>query len=139
MYRVEQALERIVGVKPAFMRPPYGYYNDTVRSIAASRGQTVVMWDLDSGDADGKTVSQSEAIYQNAVDLKVNNLLALNHETERENKFCPNPMRYHSKLARNHRRYPHPVCHQAATGKRLQCKFGVQATCPSKFSDQINL
>ncbi|CCO29969.1 hypothetical protein BN14_03993 [Rhizoctonia solani AG-1 IB] len=39
MWRVEQALQRIIGVNPAFMRPPYGNYNDNVREAAGVRGQ----------------------------------------------------------------------------------------------------
>jgi len=39
MWRVEQALERIVGKAPAFMRPPYGNYNDLVRQVSQQRGQ----------------------------------------------------------------------------------------------------
>lgn len=33
------ALERIIGVTPALMRPPYGSYNDVVRTVSAERGQ----------------------------------------------------------------------------------------------------
>lgn len=73
MYEVELALERIVGLAPAFMRPPYGNYNDLVRQVSASRNQSrtsesrsqiafalvlihpipmlpVVLWDFDSQD-----------------------------------------------------------------------------------------
>jgi len=40
MWRVEQALQRIVGKVPAFMRPPYGSYNNLVRQVSKQRGQT---------------------------------------------------------------------------------------------------
>lgn len=39
MWKIEQALERIVGKAPAFMRPPYGNYNNLVRQVAKQRGQ----------------------------------------------------------------------------------------------------
>ncbi|KAL0066781.1 hypothetical protein AAF712_006173 [Marasmius tenuissimus] len=45
--KVEQALQRIAGVTPAFMRPPFGSYNDLVREVAAERGQKVVIWDFE--------------------------------------------------------------------------------------------
>ncbi|KAJ1301560.1 hypothetical protein OPQ81_008808 [Rhizoctonia solani] len=48
MWRVEQALQRIIGVTPAFMRPPYGSYNDNVRNAASVRGQKLAIWDFDS-------------------------------------------------------------------------------------------
>ena len=34
------ALERIIGVTPALMRPPYGSYNDLVRTVVDSRNQS---------------------------------------------------------------------------------------------------
>lgn len=40
MWKVEQALERILGVAPAFMRPPYGNYNNLVRQVAKERNQS---------------------------------------------------------------------------------------------------
>jgi len=33
------ALQRIIGVQPAWMRPPYGNINDQVRLAATTRGQ----------------------------------------------------------------------------------------------------
>jgi len=80
MYRMEEAFSRILGIKPAFMRPPYGNYNKTIEDIAAQRGQSLVLWDWDTGDADGNTTSQSEAVYNDAASAK--NALILEHETE---------------------------------------------------------
>jgi len=80
MSRVEEALERIIGVKPAFMRPPYGNYNDVVRQVAAARGQSLVTWDFDSGDSTGSTAAQSNAAYDKLADSHPSTILALNHE-----------------------------------------------------------
>jgi peptidoglycan/xylan/chitin deacetylase (PgdA/CDA1 family) len=80
LWRIEQALERIVGKTPAFMRPPYGEYNDLVRQVVKQRGQSVAMWDFDSQDSLGATVSQSEKHYRDAVAKNPPNMLALNHE-----------------------------------------------------------
>ncbi|ELU37258.1 carbohydrate esterase family 4 protein [Rhizoctonia solani AG-1 IA] len=41
MWRVEQALMRIIGANPAYMRPPFGKYNDNVLRASAVRGQKV--------------------------------------------------------------------------------------------------
>jgi peptidoglycan/xylan/chitin deacetylase (PgdA/CDA1 family) len=84
MYRMEEAFSRIIGIKPAFMRPPYGSYNDNIQSLAAARGQALALWDWDTGDADGNTTAQSEAVYQDVINAKVNNALILEHETEGE-------------------------------------------------------
>ncbi|KAK0194076.1 carbohydrate esterase family 4 protein [Armillaria mellea] len=81
MWRVEQALQRIVGVVPAFMRPPYGNYNDLVLQASYIRGQKVVLWDFDSGDSVGASVQDSESTYDSTISQHPSTLLALNHET----------------------------------------------------------
>ncbi|KAJ6620018.1 glycoside hydrolase/deacetylase [Mycena sp. CBHHK59/15] len=81
MWRVELAMQRILGVTPAFMRPPYGNYNNLVRQASYIRNQSLVIWDFDSGDSTGSTVAQSEALYKSVVSSHPNTLLALNHET----------------------------------------------------------
>ncbi|KAJ8468381.1 hypothetical protein ONZ45_g17262 [Pleurotus djamor] len=81
MWRVELALQRICGVQPAFMRPPYGNYNDLVRSAAAVRGQKLAIWDFDSGDSLGASTSQMRNAYNNIANQRPNTILALNHET----------------------------------------------------------
>ncbi|KAF8896035.1 carbohydrate esterase family 4 protein [Infundibulicybe gibba] len=80
MWRVEQALQKIVGVTPAFMRPPYGNYNNLVRQASAVRGQSLVIWDFDSGDSVGATPAQSKASYDGLVGGHPSTILALNHE-----------------------------------------------------------
>ncbi|EEB89647.1 hypothetical protein MPER_12235 [Moniliophthora perniciosa FA553] len=82
MWRVEQALQRIIGVTPAFMRPPYGNYNDLVRQASAVRGQSLVNWDFDSGDSVGASPEQSKSDYANLIQQHPNTVIALNHETE---------------------------------------------------------
>ncbi|KAJ3500394.1 hypothetical protein NLJ89_g9817 [Agrocybe chaxingu] len=81
MWRVEQALQKIVGAYPAFMRPPYGNYNDLVLRASYIRGQVVALWDFDSGDSVGATPAQSESSYDQLVARHPNTILALNHET----------------------------------------------------------
>ncbi|KAJ7505096.1 carbohydrate esterase family 4 protein [Mycena galericulata] len=81
MFRMEEAFSRILGVLPGFMRPPYGDYNDNIQSIASRRGQSLALWDWDTGDADGNTTAQSEAVYKDATGSP--NALILQHETEK--------------------------------------------------------
>lgn len=78
--RVELAFQRLLGVTPAFLRPPYGNYNDLSRQIAKQRGQTMVTWDFDSGDSTGSTAAQSNAAYDKLVKQHPKTVLALNHE-----------------------------------------------------------
>jgi peptidoglycan/xylan/chitin deacetylase (PgdA/CDA1 family) len=81
MWRVELALLRITGAYPAFMRPPYGNYNDLVRSASAIRGQSLVLWDFDSGDSVGLSPGDSKNRYHDLVTRHPSTALALNHET----------------------------------------------------------
>ncbi|KAJ6459008.1 chitin deacetylase [Mycena sanguinolenta] len=83
LYRMELAFSRMLGVKPAFMRPPYGNYNDDVLSVMSSRGQSAAMWDTDTGDADGNNVTTSEGVYDQVANANLPNALILEHETEK--------------------------------------------------------
>ncbi|KIY65582.1 carbohydrate esterase family 4 protein [Cylindrobasidium torrendii FP15055 ss-10] len=87
MWRVEQALQRIAGVQPAFMRPPFGNFNDNVLAASAARGQRVVNWDFDSGDAAGASPEESKARYDQFVANHPSTLIALNHETHWSSAF----------------------------------------------------
>ncbi|KAJ3501253.1 hypothetical protein NMY22_g18989 [Coprinellus aureogranulatus] len=81
MYRLEKALMKIVGVTPAFMRPPYGSYNSYVLDAAYMRGQAVVMWDFDSEDSMGATPEESIRSYEQKIGEHPGTMLLLNHET----------------------------------------------------------
>ncbi|CAD6911497.1 unnamed protein product [Tilletia controversa] len=76
---VEDALWKILGVVPAFIRPPYGESNRTIVDyLTNKKGYKVVMWDTDTGDAGGNTTAQSNAVYR---DFKTGERhLVLNHE-----------------------------------------------------------
>ncbi|KAK3809649.1 MAG: carbohydrate esterase family 4 protein [Linnemannia elongata] len=80
MERVEQAISKITGANPAFMRPPYGSHNDLVLQVAQQRGQQVVAWDFDSGDDFGATVGEQKASFDKTIDRHPNNVLALMYE-----------------------------------------------------------
>ncbi|TFK22661.1 carbohydrate esterase family 4 protein [Coprinopsis marcescibilis] len=81
MWRVEQALARITGATPAFMRPPYGNYNNLVLDASRARGQSVVYWDFDSEDSAGASVQRSRQLYDQATSTHPPTILTLNHET----------------------------------------------------------
>jgi len=80
MWRVEQALQRITGAYPAFMRPPYGNYNNLVLDASGNRNQSAVIWDLDSGDSTGSSVAQQKAQYDAVVSRHPSTVLSLEHE-----------------------------------------------------------
>ncbi|PBK66794.1 carbohydrate esterase family 4 protein [Armillaria solidipes] len=77
----DTALEKILGVRVAFMRPPYGSYNDGVLQVAAAHNQSVITWDFDSGDSVGEAPADSEKDYDTLVAKHPSTILTLNHET----------------------------------------------------------
>jgi len=81
MSRVELAFQRIVGVTPAFMRPPYGSYSQIVLEISGTRGQSLVNWDFDSRDSAGASPDTSKQLYDEVVNRHPNTILTLHHET----------------------------------------------------------
>ncbi|KAG8935827.1 Carbohydrate esterase 4 protein [Tulasnella sp. 418] len=79
--KVDEAIQRITGAVPAWIRPPYGEYNDLFREVAYLRGQSLAIWDFDSGDSIGTSPADSEALYLSTINQNPKNILALNHET----------------------------------------------------------
>ncbi|CAE6399164.1 unnamed protein product [Rhizoctonia solani] len=87
MWRVEEALQRILGVTPAFMRPPFGSYNDNVRNVAGVRGQKIANWDFDSRDSAGASAADSKRLYDEIIAQRPSTILTLNHETYRTTAY----------------------------------------------------
>ncbi|KAL5632898.1 hypothetical protein ACGC1H_005747 [Rhizoctonia solani] len=79
--KVDDAIKKITGAVPAFMRPPFGDYDDQVLEVAASRGQIVAIWDFDAGDAAGVSPTESKNQYSKLIASGAGSILTLNHET----------------------------------------------------------
>jgi peptidoglycan/xylan/chitin deacetylase (PgdA/CDA1 family) len=75
---METALLKILGVKPALFRPPYGSINDDITAYLNSRGYTVVGWSGDAGDSENIPLDQQVANLNAATEGSI--LLA--HETD---------------------------------------------------------
>ncbi|KAA1064476.1 hypothetical protein PGT21_004288 [Puccinia graminis f. sp. tritici] len=78
---IENAMIKILGVKPLYFRPPYGEYNEVVLQVLRDRGyRGLILWSQDSGDSLGAPPSSSEIIesYRSYPD-QTN---VLNHETK---------------------------------------------------------
>ncbi|KAJ8516780.1 hypothetical protein ONZ45_g5924 [Pleurotus djamor] len=80
--RIELALRRIVGLKPAFMRPPFGTYNDLVREVVAAHGQKIAEWDF-APDPEAPT-AEIIAAYDTLVGQHPDTILAVTHEILQE-------------------------------------------------------
>lgn len=81
MELVEQAMIKILGVKPLYMRPPYGEYNDVVLQVLQDRGyKGLIMWSEDSGDTHIPAPSASPVIksYRSYPEKS----MVLNHEVK---------------------------------------------------------
>ncbi|KAG8945310.1 Carbohydrate esterase 4 protein [Tulasnella sp. 419] len=81
MKKVDDALVKIIGARPAWVRPPYGSYNNAVREAAAERQQSIAMWDFDSGDSAGASTTSIKNSYKSLVSKNPATILTLNHET----------------------------------------------------------
>ncbi|CAE6512097.1 unnamed protein product [Rhizoctonia solani] len=79
--KTDDTIKRITGAVPAFMRPPFGDYDDDVLKAAASPGQTVAIWDFDSGDAFGTLSAESKSQFNKLIMSSPNSILTLYHET----------------------------------------------------------
>ncbi|SCV72937.1 BQ2448_6862 [Microbotryum intermedium] len=78
---VEEALWKILGVKPALFRAPYGSLNAQATQIITSRGYTIVDWSFDSDDSMGKSPAYSIKAYEALSASDDEGPIALNHET----------------------------------------------------------
>ncbi|MGE8205805.1 polysaccharide deacetylase family protein [Heyndrickxia sp. NPDC080065] len=63
----EKAIEKIIGKKPAILRPPYGETNQSVISNASQLGYHIVLWSID-------TLDWSQKDYENIVKNVVSNV-----------------------------------------------------------------
>lgn len=85
--KINTALQKITGLTPAFMRPPYGEYNNQVREIAHNFGQSMVTWNQDSGDSVGATMAEQKAVYSNFIKKKNQKAIFLNHEVYKSTAY----------------------------------------------------
>ncbi|KAB5592780.1 putative effector protein [Ceratobasidium theobromae] len=78
--RTNDAIKKITGAVPAFVRPPFGEYNTNVQTISGNFQQSLVTWDFDSQDWNGATTAQMEAAFKAKIDANPNSILPLSHE-----------------------------------------------------------
>ncbi|TFL00171.1 carbohydrate esterase family 4 protein [Pterulicium gracile] len=81
MNKTEEAILRVAGLKPAFMRPPFGRYNNLVREVVAERGQKIAFWDTDTEDSWGATIERSKETIDEAIARDATSLHILAHDT----------------------------------------------------------
>ncbi|KAK0737748.1 hypothetical protein B0T18DRAFT_420479 [Schizothecium vesticola] len=80
MTKVETALVNLIGIKPAYMRPPYletsGQFLPTMKTM----DYKVITNDVDAGDWNNQSPTQSQSVFQSA-GASGNGHISLMHET----------------------------------------------------------
>ncbi|CAH7675919.1 expressed protein [Phakopsora pachyrhizi] len=77
---LENAMIKILGVKPLYFRPPYGAYNDLVLQVLAERGyKGLILWNQDLKDSDSVPQGSPEMI--EAFKTFPSQSISLSHET----------------------------------------------------------
>ncbi|PVG02513.1 glycoside hydrolase/deacetylase [Serendipita vermifera] len=82
--RLDEAFVKILGVRPKFLRPPYGDIDERSASYIQNKyGKTIVLWSDDSGDSTGGSAQQSYNMYNGFANQGPGHPhMALSHETQ---------------------------------------------------------
>jgi len=80
MTKVEQALANMIGIKPAYMRPPYLDTGGQFLSTMKSMNYKVITNDIDTGDWNNQSPQQSQSLFTRA-GASGNGHIPLMHET----------------------------------------------------------
>ncbi|KAF9178387.1 chitin deacetylase [Haplosporangium sp. Z 767] len=68
MTKLDNAIKEIIGLRPVYMRPPYGSTNTVALDLLGNLGYTIVLWDQDTNDwRHPKDVDASFKVYENAL------------------------------------------------------------------------
>ncbi|KAG0230717.1 hypothetical protein BGW42_000771 [Actinomortierella wolfii] len=85
MKKLDDVLKKLIGVRPLYMRPPYGSTNPTALKYLGDNGYTVVNWNLDTNDWQHSTnAAKSLAAYTSTLSTKSakkKGWIALQHDT----------------------------------------------------------
>lgn len=64
----EEAIKAAIGVKPKYIRPPYGEADERVKAILKKMGYKVLMWNVDPTDYDVHMLKSGAERIQRAFD-----------------------------------------------------------------------
>ncbi len=87
--QTNQAIQSATGSAPRLFRPPYGETNSTLQSVASSLGMIQVIWDVDSQDWNGASVSQ---IVSNAGRLQAGQVILMHDGIQNTRSAIPQIM-----------------------------------------------
>ncbi|KAF9162977.1 hypothetical protein DFQ26_003068 [Actinomortierella ambigua] len=97
MTQLDDAFKRIIGVRPTYMRPPFGSYTPTTLEILHRLNYTAVSADVDTRDWVHPTDFEAsynvyKALFDNPRDITLPGHIVLNHETHRVTSLQVAPM-----------------------------------------------
>ncbi|WP_230395310.1 polysaccharide deacetylase family protein, partial [Plantactinospora alkalitolerans] len=87
--QTSSAIQSATGSRPQLFRPPYGETNSTLQSVASSLGMRQVIWDVDSQDWNGASVSQ---IVSNAGRLQAGQVILMHDGIQNTRDAIPQIM-----------------------------------------------
>ncbi|MET8121923.1 polysaccharide deacetylase family protein [Micromonospora sp. NPDC005189] len=87
--QTSSAIQSATGSRPQLFRPPYGETNSTLQSVASSLGMRQVIWDVDSQDWNGASVSQ---IVSNATRLQAGQVILMHDGIQNTRDAIPQIM-----------------------------------------------
>jgi endo-1,4-beta-xylanase len=87
--QTNQAIQSATGSAPRLFRPPYGETNSTLQSVASSLGMIQIIWDVDSQDWNGASVSQ---IVSNAGRLQAGQVILMHDGIQNTRDAIPQIM-----------------------------------------------
>ncbi|KAI8369455.1 uncharacterized protein BYT42DRAFT_584541 [Radiomyces spectabilis] len=80
MLALDRQIIDITGKRPAFMRPPYGEYNDRTVDQLNNMGYTVVMWNMDTKDYETHDLKQEMDHVHRALNDNSGGYISLAHD-----------------------------------------------------------
>jgi len=101
MKQLDDALIKIMGASPTYMRPPFGsgVNNNLVMTTLGTMGYKVITWNLDTNDWKGTSTAQSLNLYNNAAPP----FIALNHDTVQNTALDMGPKAFQAMLNKGYK------------------------------------
>ncbi|KAF9282276.1 hypothetical protein BGZ68_006087 [Mortierella alpina] len=88
MNKLDDAIKGMIGVRPIYMRPPFGSRNPFVKDVLTKNGYEIVIWDQDTNDwQHPDDVNKSLKVYKTVLgrknEIKKNGHIFLQHDTHK--------------------------------------------------------
>ncbi|ORX98799.1 glycoside hydrolase/deacetylase [Basidiobolus meristosporus CBS 931.73] len=85
MQKTSDAIFKVIGKRPQYMRPPYGEYNAKSLAIMKDMGYKVIYWNVDTLDWQTKSSQKSLDVYKKTLakaNLKNDRFISLQHDIQ---------------------------------------------------------